>query len=134
MVAQTSPKLERKQIVHRATLVNIKMEHPVLSVVLMNTVMEVMVNLFMLIGDCITSLTNDFMELWFSPVIYKLRVCQPDNCGGSQWSLKCLLFIYALELQRRAESCFQHTKSTFLSDTRQSMKRQIVAKHVIEPK
>ena len=134
MVAQISPKLERKQIVHRATLGNIKMEHLVLSAALMNTVMEVMVNLFMLIGDCITSLTNDFMELWFSPVIYKLRVCQPDHCGCSQWSLKCLLFIYDLELQRKAESYFQHTIGTFSSDTRQSMKRQIVAKHLIKPK
>ena len=35
-----------------------------------------------------------------------------------------------LELQRKAESYFQHTKSTISSDTRQSMKRQIIAKHL----
>ena len=38
------------------------------------------------------------------------------------------------ELQRKAESYFQHTKSTFSSDTRQSMKRRIIAKHLTEPK
>ena len=39
-----------------------------------------------------------------------------------------------LELQRKAESHFQHTKSTFSSDTRQSMKRHIIAKHLTETK
>ena len=37
------------------------------------------------------------------------------------------------ELQRKAESYFQHTENTFSSDTRQSMKRQIIAKHLTEP-
>ena len=32
------------------------------------------------------------------------------------------------------ESYFQHTKSTFSSITRQSMKRRVIAKHVTEPK
>ena len=40
----------------------------------------------------------------------------------------------SLELQRKAESYFQHTKSTFSSDTRQSMKRQIIANYLTEPK
>ena len=39
-----------------------------------------------------------------------------------------------LEWQRKAESYFQHTKSTFASDTRQGMKRRIIAKHLKEPK
>ena len=38
----------------------------------------------------------------------------------------------ALELPRIAESYFQHTESTFSSDTRQSMKRRIIAKHLTE--
>ena len=45
-----------------------------------------------------------------------------------QWlleSLKHYLDIIILELQRKAESYFQHTKSTFSSDTHQSMKRRI---------
>ena len=41
--------------------------------------------------------------------------------------------IVILELQRIAESYFQHTESTFSSDTHQSMKRQIIAKHLTEP-
>ena len=40
--------------------------------------------------------------------------------------------IYTSELQRIAESYFQHTESTFSSDTRQSMKRRIIAKHLTE--
>ena len=39
----------------------------------------------------------------------------------------------SLELQRIAESYFQHTESTF-SYTCQSMKRRIIAKHLKEPK
>ena len=39
-----------------------------------------------------------------------------------------------LELQRKAESYFQHTNHTFSSGTRQSMKRRIIAKHLTEPK
>ena len=35
---------------------------------------------------------------------------------------------------RKAETYFQHTESTFSSDTRQSMKRRIIAKHLTEPK
>ena len=34
----------------------------------------------------------------------------------------------------KAESYFQHTESTVSSDTRQSMKRRIIAKHLTEPK
>ena len=40
----------------------------------------------------------------------------------------------SLELPRIAESYIQHTESTFSSDTRQSMKRRITAKHLTEPK
>ena len=39
-----------------------------------------------------------------------------------------------LELQRVAESYFQHTESTFSSDTHQNMKRRIIVKHLTEPK
>ena len=39
-----------------------------------------------------------------------------------------------LELQRIAESYFQHAESTFSFDTRQSMKRRIIAKHLTESK
>ena len=39
-----------------------------------------------------------------------------------------------LELPRIAETYFQHTESTFSSDTRQSMKRRILSKHLTEPK
>ena len=39
-----------------------------------------------------------------------------------------------LELQRKAESYFEHTESTFSPDSRQSMKRRIIAKHQTEPK
>ena len=46
-----------------------------------------------------------------------------------QLESSCLI----LELQRKAESYFQHTKSTFSSDTRQIMKRRILAKHLTEP-
>ena len=42
--------------------------------------------------------------------------------------------VKSLELQRKAETYFQHTESTFSSDTRQSMKRRIIAKHLTEPK
>ena len=35
-----------------------------------------------------------------------------------------------IELQRKAESYFKQAKSTFSSDTRQSMKRWIIAKHL----
>ena len=45
-----------------------------------------------------------------------------------------VLYYKTLDLQRKAESCFQHTKSTFSSDTRQRMKRRIIAKHLTEPK
>ena len=40
------------------------------------------------------------------------------------------LYYKTLELQRKVESYFQYTKSTFSSDTRQSMKRRIIAKHL----
>ena len=39
-----------------------------------------------------------------------------------------------LELERKTESYFQHTESTFPSDTHHSMKHQIIAKHIAEPK
>ena len=41
---------------------------------------------------------------------------------------------FLLEYQRIAESHFQHTESTFSSDTRQSMKRRIIAKQLTKPK
>ena len=44
------------------------------------------------------------------------------------------LYYKTLEMQRKAESYFQHAKSTFSSGTRQSMKRRIIAKHLTEPK
>ena len=44
------------------------------------------------------------------------------------------LYYKTLELQRKAESYFQPTKSAFSSDTRQSMKRRIITKHLTEPK
>ena len=37
-------------------------------------------------------------------------------------------------IAKKAESYFQHTKSTFSPDTLQSMKHQIIAKHLTEPK
>ena len=42
--------------------------------------------------------------------------------------------ILILEMPRKAESYFQHTKRTFSSDTRQSMKRRIITKYLTEPK
>ena len=42
--------------------------------------------------------------------------------------------VKVLEFQRIAEIYFQHTESTFSSDTRQSMKRRIIAKQLTEPK
>ena len=36
-------------------------------------------------------------------------------------------------MQRKAETYFQHTDSTFSSDAHQSMKRRVIAKHLKEP-
>ena len=59
---------------------------------------------------------------------------------GFSFPLKLALYFYwwnnyeTLELQRKAESYFQNNKRTFSSDTRQSMKRRIIAKHLTESK
>ena len=41
--------------------------------------------------------------------------------------------LVTIELHRKVEAYFQHNKSTFLSDTRQSMIRWIIDKHLREP-
>ena len=51
------------------------------------------------------------------------------------WSAVLAGSIYwILELQRKAESYFQHTERTFPSDTRQGIKLRMIAKHLTEPK
>ena len=46
----------------------------------------------------------------------------------------CYFFLDAiyrvLELERKAETCFQHAESTFSSNTHQSIKRRIIAKQL----
>ena len=56
------------------------------------------------------------------------NLCQILELGGTTIKGRRVIS-YILELQRKAESYYQHTKSTFSSDTRQSMKRRITAKH-----
>ena len=41
--------------------------------------------------------------------------------------------LVTIELHRKVEAYFQHNESTFLSDTRQSMIRWIIDKHLREP-
>ena len=58
------------------------------------------------------------------------------RCAKLQSSMIKQMFCTSktLELPRKAESYFQHTESTFSSDTRRSMKCRIIAKHLTEPK